>query len=510
MPSATLELASHALNHDQEDMNAAGPSPKACPPELQSLLAEVIFVLICSGGQLVYALLVGHVTVTQSVFGAALGLPPSQLPWLIGSFMLASGLSVIVSGPLADLAPPKPLMVGAFLWELVRGADHHPKLKILFFVARAMQGLAVGVIVSASMSILGRVYSPGHRKTRVFSLMAAGSPFGYWLGCIQAGALSAHLPWIFGSTAVFLAVCALAAQLTIPDLRPARDGIDAEAPSLRQFDYTGAVLASVGCSLVVFGLTQGASADWNPYTYCSIILGFLMLGAFYFVEQRVARPLIPNKLWQTPGFKPLLVAYFLGLGAFSGAWQFYAIQFWLRYQGVTPLTAALYLLPNGIVGVLAAFVVSKTLHIVPTQVILTASMVAFGLGPVFFLPQAYATTTDHYGYWALSMPGVALATFGPDMSFAAAAIFITSSVPRSYQGAAGSLLVTVQNLAMAVMTSICGAVGQRVETVAETGEIGLKGIQAIWWFGLAAAMVGALITATMVRIPKAEEKEHVQ
>lgn len=159
---------------------------------------------------------------------------------------------------------------------------------------------------------------------------------------------------------------------------------------------------------------------------------------------------------------------------------------------------------------LAAFVVSKTLHVVPTHLILSASMVAFGLGPVFFLPQTYSATADAYSYWALSMPGVALATFGPDMSFAAAAIFITSSVPRSYQGAAGSLLVTVQNLAMAIMTSIGGAIGQRVETLPETGEIGLAGIRAIWWFGLVAALAGALITATMVRIPKAEEKEHVQ
>lgn len=188
----------------------------------------------------------------------------------------------------------------------------------------------------------------------------------------------------------------------------------------------------------------------------------------------------------------------------AGAWQFYAIQFWERYQGATPLIAALYLLPNGIVGVLAAFIVSKTLHIVPTHVIFTASMIAFGLGPVFFLPQ-----TPTSNYWALSMPGVALATFGPDMSFAAAAIFITSSVPRSYQGAAGSLLVTVQNLSMAVMTSISGALGARVETL-PTGEIGLQGIRAIWWFGLASAMLAALITATMVRIPKAEEKQHVQ
>lgn len=135
--------------------------------------------------------------------------------------------------------------------------------------------------------------------------------------------------------------------------------------------------------------------------------------------------------------------------------------------------------------------------------IFAASMIAFGLGPVFFLPQ-----TQNSNYWALSMPGVALAKFGPDMSFAAAAIFITSSVPRSYQGAAGSLLVTVQNLTIAAMTSISGAIGAKVETLPE-GDIGLGGIKAIWWLGLAAALAGALITMTMVRIPRAKEKEHV-
>ncbi|KAK5699186.1 hypothetical protein LTR17_023467 [Elasticomyces elasticus] len=107
------------------------------------------------------------------------------------------------------------------------------------------------------------------------------------------------------------------------------------------------------------------------------------------------------------------------------------------------------------------------------------------------------------------MPGLALATFGPDMSFAAAAIFVTSSVPRSYQGSAGSLLVTVQNLTIAIMTSVSDSIGVKVDAL-PSGEVGLNGIKAIWWFGLASASAGALITGTMVRIPKAEEKEHMQ
>lgn len=291
------------------------------PPELQNLFAEGIFVLVNTAGQIIFSLTLGHVMVSQTQFQEALGIAPSQVPWLVGSSLLASGLSVIISGSFADLAPPKPLMVGAFLWQAmwnaIAAAAIRPELKILFFFARAMGGLSVGVLVSASMSILGRVYNPGIRKTQVFSLMAAGAPLGFWIGCIQGGALSSHLPWIFGSTAMFLALCAAAAQSTIPALRPAKDANDADAPSLRDFDYLGALLASMGCGLILFGLTQGSSAKWNPYTYSLIIAGVLMFVAFYMVESRVRRPLIPNQLWKTPGFAALMIAYFLGFGGFS-------------------------------------------------------------------------------------------------------------------------------------------------------------------------------------------------
>ncbi|KAL6907141.1 major facilitator superfamily domain-containing protein [Trichoderma evansii] len=522
MPTAVLEL-SNLRSRQVENATPNGSTPaglseergspthpvsQGVPPELRNLLAEIIFVLVCTAGQVIFSLTLGQVVVNQFVFRDALGIAPAQTPWLVGSSALASGLSVIVFGPLADLAPPKPLMVGAFVWEAVWNAVAataiSPKLRILFFVARAMQGLAVGVLVSTSMSILGRVYNPGIRKTRVFSLMAAGAPFGFWIGCVQGGLLTAHLDWIFRSTAIFLAVCALAAYYSIPDLRPAVDSNATDVPSIRQFDYMGAILASLGSGLILFGLTQGSAVQWNPYTYSLVIVGFLFLVAFHFVERRVARPLIPNGIWKTPGFVAVLVSYIFGFGAYSGAWQFYAIQFWIRYQGATPLTAALYILPNGIVGILAAWLVSKTLHVVPGHWIFATSMVCFGLGPVFFLPQ-----TPNTSYWALSMPGVALATFGPDLSFAAASIFITSSVPRSYQGAAGSLLVTVQNLTLAIITSVADSIGIKVDQT-PSGEVGLEGMRAIWWFGFASAMVGALITITMVRIPKAEEKEHVQ
>ncbi|KAJ6127633.1 hypothetical protein N7523_003245 [Penicillium sp. IBT 18751x] len=477
------------------------------PPEIGSFTSEVLFVLVCSVGLLMFAFLAGDITVNQEELKRALNLTNSELPWLLGAYTVPLSLSVVISGSLSDLTPPRMLMVGAFawmtIWNIIGVFSVKPNMAILFYIVRAMQGLSVGVLVSGSMSILGRVYNPGRRKNQVFSAMAATSPFGFWLGAIQGGALKAHLAWIFGSNAILSGMCLVAAYVTIPALKPVADIAGTEAPTIRQFDFIGASLAVSGCVCLLFGLTQGSVEEWSPFTYTLVIAGILLIVAFFFAEHWVERPLIPNRLWKTKGFTPLMVAYFLGFGAFSGAWQFYAVQFWLRIQHTAPLTVAFYLLPNAIVGVLATWVVSKTLHVLPGHYIYLTAMLAFALGPVFFLPQTSGTT-----YWALSFPGVALVTFGPDLSFAAASIYITSNVRRSYQGSAGSLLVTVQNLSTAVMTSLADAIGNKVDKT-PSGDIGLEGLRAIWWFGLAAEIIAALITLIWVRIPKEEEKEHV-
>ncbi|KAJ6096996.1 hypothetical protein N7486_007742 [Penicillium sp. IBT 16267x] len=477
------------------------------PPELGSLTSELIFVFVCSAGLMFFAFLLGDITVNQITLRRALGITNSELPWLLGAYTLPLSLSVIISGSLTDLTPPRMIMVSAFawltIWNIVGVWSISPEKVILFYIVRAMQGLAIGVLVSGSMSILGRIYKPGLRKNKVFSAMSATSPFGFWLGGIQGGAFKSCLYWIFGSNAIISGMCLVAAYMVIPPLRPMADIAGTEAPSIRQFDFLGAGVAVTGCVCLLFGLTQGAVVEWSPYTYALVIVGMLLLIGFFFVERWVERPLIPNRLWKTKGFTPLMIAYFLGYGAFSGCWQFYAIQFLLRIQGHSPLTCALYLLPNAVVGVLATWVVSKTLHIVPGHYIYFTAMVAFALGPAFFLPQNAGTS-----YWPLSFPGIALVTFGPDLSFAAASIYITSNVRRSYQGSAGSLLVTMQNLSSAVMTAVGDAIGNKVAKDA-SGSIDLEGLRAIWWFALAAEVVAALITLIWVRIPKEEEKEHV-
>ncbi|KAL4877954.1 major facilitator superfamily domain-containing protein [Aspergillus karnatakaensis] len=376
---------------------------------------------------------------------------------------------------------------------------------VLYFVMRGMQGVAVGMLESNAMSMLGRIYKPGVRKNRVFATMSAMIPMGFGIGAIQGGALSAHLHWVFGSTAIASFLCTFAALWAVPSLQPSSSGDGSgEQLSLRHFDYLGASICVCACGILIFGLTQGAPTAWTPYTYALVIVGLLLFGVFHLVERKVPRPLLDNRLWKAPGFLPLMISYFLGYGAYVGAWMFYAVRFFLTIQNHSPIITACFLIPVSVAGILATWVVAKTLHILPGHYILVTSMISFALGPVFFLPQTAGTT-----YWALSFPGIILCTFGPDMSFAAASIFITSNVPRSFQGAAGSLLITTQNLSSAIFAAVGDTIGENITK--EPGySLDLDALRAIWWFSFGSAMLGAVICAVFVRIPKSEEKDHLQ
>ncbi|KAF6843525.1 hypothetical protein CMUS01_02011 [Colletotrichum musicola] len=167
---------------------------------------EIFFVLICSMGQLLFTIHLGHSFVAQNLFADALQLGNGEAPWVTGAFLVANGVSVVISGSLADLIDPKRLVLGAFvwlgIWNLVGAFAVVPSRYPVFFVARAMSGIAVGILCSAAISMLGRVYRPGVRKNRVFALMGAMVPIGFSIGALQGGALSRHLEWVSGSTAL--------------------------------------------------------------------------------------------------------------------------------------------------------------------------------------------------------------------------------------------------------------------------------------------------------------------
>lgn len=154
--------------------------------------------------------------------------------------------------------------------------------------------------------MLGRIYKPGQRKNRVFAAMSAMIPMGFGIGALQGGAFSAHLQWVFASTAILSFFCTLAALWVVPTLPPslAEDG-SGEQLSIKHSDFAGAIVCVCACGSLIFGLTQGAPTAWTPYTYALVIVGVVLFGIFYLIERKSPRPLIDTASGRPPALPRL-------------------------------------------------------------------------------------------------------------------------------------------------------------------------------------------------------------
>lgn len=467
---------------------------------------------------------------------------------LTGSYLLANGLSVTISGALADIYGPRPVITSSLafltLVNIVGAAlGMHTHGTIAFLFIRAFQGLATGGLTSSSISYLGRIYRSGQRKNRIFSLMGAQAPIGYFVGGIQGGALAKRIDWWFGSNAIacFL-IFALAwkyspTETTLRQYEAISQGQtiasymekEQNEPK-RKFDYLGSAIAIAGSALVIFGLTQGSSTNWAPDTYGTLIGGLALLALFPWVEGKVDQPLVPNELWKVKGFGYVILTYGLSFGSFT-AYQFYACQFWLWIQGRSALIVALYFIPASTVGVVATFFVARLFHMLPGHWLMGAGCLSSAIAPGMFIANKPWTT-----YWALGMPAVAIGTLSPDLSFASASIFITSAVSRKYQGVAGSMLLTVQSLAGSAGTAFTETVADQIKErnytmlslspdLQNVGAVGstwmgpghhtlhgtgtmLASLHGAWWFDLAASLLAFFCAIFLLRIPKADEQDH--
>ena len=128
-----------------------------------------------------------------------------------------------------------------------------------------------------------------------------------------------------------------------------------EASSDKSFDYLGSILGVAGLVLFNVAWNQAPIVGWGtPHVIVLLILGLLLLGAFFAVERKVSTPLVPFSAFSgKTGF--VLGCISLGWSSF-GIWVFYFWQFAEILRGYNPLAVTAQIVPAGISGLCAAVV----------------------------------------------------------------------------------------------------------------------------------------------------------
>jgi EmrB/QacA subfamily drug resistance transporter len=262
---------------------SAGPSRVGFRSERGPVLAAL---MLCTGLVALDSTIIA--TAVPSVVSDLGGF--SQFPWLFSIYLLTQAVTVPLYGKFADVIGRKPVMffgIGVFLLGsvLCGAAWSMPAL----IAARAVQGIGAGAVQPMSMTMVGDMYTVEERA-RVQGYLASVWGIAAVIGPTLGGLFSQYLSWrwIFF---VNLPLGAVAAWML------ARRFTERVTRSSHRIDYTGAVLLSGGCSLVILGLLEGGVAwGWSSVTsYLVFVIGVAMLVGFVLVERRAAEPILP--LW---------------------------------------------------------------------------------------------------------------------------------------------------------------------------------------------------------------------
>jgi MFS family permease len=478
-----------------------------------SLPHEIAFVfMVCTAQLLTQACLAQSITPAH-IIGDNFGISnPGLLAWMPAAYSLTVGTFILPSGRLGDVFGHRRMFIIGYLWlamwSLIAGFSVYSG-QILFDICRAFQGIGPALLLPNAIAILGRTYPPGRRKDMVFSIFGSTAPGGFLVGAVFSALFGqlAWWPWAYFATAIAAACLAGASLLVIPTIPVLQVG-QTTTSLVQRLDVFGILTGVPGLVLINFAWNQGPIVGWQTgYVFALLIVGFVLIVAFFFIETRVRCPLLPmHSLSRETGFVLGCVA--AGWSSF-GIWLYYLWQFMEVLRQETPLQATAYFVPVAISGLCAALTTGELLQFIPPGFVMLISMTAFTAGTVVL-----ATLPVDRIYWAgifiscVIMPWGMVCDFNTtsvskftdktdlqDMSFPSGCIILSNNMAREHQGIAASLVNTAVNYSISIGLGMAGT----VETHVNNGGLDvLKGYRGAWYLGIGLGALGIAVSVCFI------------
>ncbi|MGH8418933.1 MAG: MDR family MFS transporter [Pseudomonas sp.] len=215
------------------------------------------------------------------------------LAWVISAYMVALTVAVPIYGKLGDLYGRRRLMLfGLGMFTLASLFCAMAQSMEQLVLARVLQGIGAGGMVSVSQAIIGDIVPPrerGRYQGYFSGMYAAASVAGPVLGGFMTEYLSWRWVFIINLPLGFVAWW-VARQTLIGLPVPQRKPI---------IDYLGTVLMIIGLTALLLGITEiGQGHSWSDQ-HVLIQLGVALLALVFFVtyERRTREPLLPMHLF---------------------------------------------------------------------------------------------------------------------------------------------------------------------------------------------------------------------
>ncbi|WP_461152290.1 MFS transporter [Saccharopolyspora tripterygii] len=467
------------------------PSRKHRPRAVLALLALA---------QLIVAVDFDIVFVALPQIGRELGFSVQSLQWVVSAYTVTLGGCLLVGGRAADRLGARHVFVAGTvifgLSSLVGGLATRPEMLV---AARAVQGLGAALLIPSTLKLINTSFEEGPARTGALAVWGIAGSSGAALGALGGGVLTGFLGWewvLFVNVPFTLVALAAGFALLPTDRGRGR-------PNVSGFDLPGALLATAGSTLVVFGLVSGPESGWMTFraTGC-LVFGVALLAVFLLLERRASHALVPLRMFRNRNLAVATAVAFVFMSAI--ATEYYVFTTYMQeVLGYSALATGLGFLPLSVLSMIGSGVVfPRLLKRWGLRVTLFTGMAGFGVSMAIF-----STGISNGGSYWTAFPGVIAWALFAGIGFPPIFLAASTGTDADEQGVAAALASTSQYIGGAVGLAVLVGIANTVAgtaTAAAGASVSLHdalvdGLRTAGWVGTAVMVAGALLALAIPR-----------
>ncbi len=465
------------------DVSLTPPTTKLNKSEIASIMAGLMVAMFPG------ALDTTIIGPAMPTIGRELG-DVAHLPWIVTSYLLVSTAATPLYGKLSDIHGRRIMLMWAIgLFALGSIACALAPSMIALALARALQAVGGGGLISLAMTIIGDIVPPLERpRYQVYtSMMWTTSSL---LGPALGGYLADKWHWslIFW---INLPICLAAFIMTDSKLKRLPRY---ERP--HKLDFAGAGLLVAASVLVQLMLSWGGTRyPWTSAPVLGVLAAAILVIALLTLRLRTAaEPLIPLRLLSNQVVLTGGGAVGLCMGVFVGL-SIYVPIYFETVMGLSATQSGLALLPLMTGTTFGALACGRIMSRMPRYKIAPIiGLIGGGLGllPLFFNPEGMSLLTVEILFTLVSI--------GVGGVFPVTTISVQNAVPRHDMGTATSLITFLRNLGAATGVAVFGTlvIGAGAgDGMAAATAYGPDYVAHFRWIFLAAAL-GLLLSACVL------------
>lgn len=296
-----------------------------------------------------------------------------RVSWIMTIFMLTTGMTLPVTGYLADRFGKKQVYLtglGLFVITSFFGSFAWSLNSIIFF--RAVQGIAGGLMMPLSMALIFDVFPKNERglATGVWGIASMMAPtIGPTIGglIIELGSWQ----WLFLMNLPTGLLCFLLGLKFLTSTKSDR--------SIR-FDFIGFLTITTGLGCLLFGLGQIVTLQdlLSLFNLLLLASGVLLIVAFIFYELRQEEPLLKLTVFKNSTYRrSVSISSVQTMSLFSGVFLIPILV--QTVYGYSPIVTGLIFLPSGLFMGICVTVAGRILDRRGAKGVVTAGLIITGL-----------------------------------------------------------------------------------------------------------------------------------